>query len=383
MEIWNLRRSFIYHSPQYPGYTCWCGLWNMPDDSVMCCFTQATGRFKDRPKAPAEVRSALDWPPSQQSQEFAKTRDEYDMTGLDLQNVHLCSTDLGESWDLVSADPFRTCMNGITGEAETGLPDGNLLRGVWGPYLPYDDVLHDGYMQRSADGSRTWGGPEIIHDTEAYLFWPKRIRVLRDGRVLTGGGLIRRDPEHGTRLGWSKCITMALFVSDDAGRSWAGPVDVVPQGQQGKELGLSEEFDWAELDDGDLLLVMRADSHPEGACRMQTRLIKNADVWEPTRVEKAPFPHSGHPKILTTREGIILHVATTAISWTADEGLTWCDLPLHDGLAELRKEHATPYYPKAVQMANGEILIVGHVGGDDGYGCVDQSLIGLRFFLEV
>ena len=48
MKIKNFRRVFIYHSPQYPGYTCWCGLWNMPDNSVMCCFTQATGPFKGR-----------------------------------------------------------------------------------------------------------------------------------------------------------------------------------------------------------------------------------------------------------------------------------------------------------------------------------------------
>ena len=237
-------------------------------------------------------------------------------------------------------------------------------------------------MQRSANGSRTWGDPEIIYGSEAYLFCPKRIRVLQDGRVLTGGGLIHIGPEHGTRRAWSKCITPALFASDDAGRSWTGPVDAVPQAQKGEDLGLTEEFDWAEVDNGDLLLVMRADSHPEGACRMQTRLIKKGDIWEPTRVGKAPFPHSGHPEILATREGVILHVATSAISWTADEGRTWFDLALDDGLAELREERPTPYYPKAVQMANGEILIVGHVGGDDGYGLVDQSIIGLRFSLD-
>jgi hypothetical protein len=33
-------------------------------------------------------------------------------------------------------------------------------------------------------------------------------------------------------------------------------------------------------------------------------------------------------------------------------------------------------------MANGEILVVGHVGGDNGYGRVDQSVLSLRFRLE-
>ena len=36
-------RRTIYHSPQTPGYTCWAGIWKMPDASVMIAFTQATG----------------------------------------------------------------------------------------------------------------------------------------------------------------------------------------------------------------------------------------------------------------------------------------------------------------------------------------------------
>ena len=36
-------RQTIYHSPQTPGYTCWAGIWTMPDGSVMVAFTQVTG----------------------------------------------------------------------------------------------------------------------------------------------------------------------------------------------------------------------------------------------------------------------------------------------------------------------------------------------------
>ena len=57
------------------------------------------------------------------------------------------------------------------------------------------------------------------------------------------------------------------------------------------------------------------------------------------------------------------------------------DLELDDGLQEIRGEPAVGYYPKSVQMADGEVFIVGHVGGDDGYGCVDQSIVAVRFFL--
>ena len=381
MRADSIRRGFVYHSPQYPGFTSWCGLWTMPDDSVMCSLTQATGPFHGRQKAPAEVRTRLAWPPSHGA-EFTDTDEAYDMTGLRLENLHLRSTDCGDTWEHVASDAFGSCMNGTTGEAETALPDGTILRGVWGPYLPYDEVPDDGYIQRSTDGGRTWGAPEVLNAAEGFLFWPKRIRVLGDGRVLAGGGLFRVGPDNDTRRGWFEDSTMALFASTDDGATWGEPIDVVPAAQKDEALGLSEEFDWAELAGGDLLLVMRADAAPGGPCRMQTRLVVEGDSWHPTRVEPAPFPHSGHPELLATREGVILHLATSGISGTGDGGATWTDLPLDDGLVPLRKERATGYYPKAVQMANGEVLVVGHVGGDNGYGVVDQSIVGLRFRLS-
>ena len=371
MNIRDFRRVFIYHSPQYPGYTCWCGLWNMPDDSVICSFTQATGPFHGRPSAPDPVRHTLAWPPQGHG-------DEYDMTGLRLQNVHLRSADAGEAWTWVGSDDFRSCMNGTTGEAEEALPDGAILRGVWGRYLSYDDVPQDGYMERSTDGGRTWSGPELINRDPSRMFWPKRIRRLRDGRLLTGGGLYVRHPERDTRPSWTDDFFPALFVSDDGGRTWSDPIRAVPDAQL-EDFRLTEEFDWAELDDGDLLLILRAGVE-EG--RLQTRLRKRGSTWETSSLEPAGLPYSGHPELLKTRESCVLHIATTGISYTRDEGRTWHNLPLDDGLAALRKEPATPYYPKSVQLTSGEILIVGHVGGDNGYGTVDQSIVGVRFFLE-
>lgn len=116
MQLHDLERIFAYHSPQYPGFTCWVGLWNMPDDSVMCSFIQATGPAAGRPKAPEGVREYLTWPPTGHG-------DEYDMTGCDLRHVHLRSTDFARTWELVSADPFESCMNGAPGETEETIPD--------------------------------------------------------------------------------------------------------------------------------------------------------------------------------------------------------------------------------------------------------------------
>jgi hypothetical protein len=99
---------------------------------------------------------------------------------------------------------------------------------------------------------------------------------------------------------------------------------VVPEGQQDECVG--EEFDFAELDNGDLFVVMRVETLPTGdtkepgQARRQSRLIKRGKTWETTLVRPAPFPHSGHPELLQTREGLIFHMATSGLSWTADEG---------------------------------------------------------------
>ena len=80
------QRQTVYHSPQTPGYTCWVGVWIMPDGDLMTCFTQATGPIEGRPKAPKEVMDLLSWYPL------------YDMTGLDMHNVQLRSSDAGKTW---------------------------------------------------------------------------------------------------------------------------------------------------------------------------------------------------------------------------------------------------------------------------------------------
>lgn len=369
MRIRHCERGFVYHSPSYPGFTSWAGLWTMPGGALMCSFTQAIGPAAGRPRAPAEIRSYLDWPPARDGRPV----DEYDMTGLRLQNVHLTSADGGRTWVATSADTFRSCMNGVTGEAELALHDGTLLRGMWGPYLPYDDVPRTGYMERSADAGATWSGPEVLLDDPDRLFWPKRIRALADGRLLAGGGLIHRRPDHDHRAAWFDDATLALFVADADGRAWRGPLQVVADGYAGPPL--TEEFDWAELASGDLLLVIRAGG---GAHRLQTVLPRQGDGWRPGAVVASTLPHSGHPELLRTADGAVLHLATTGLSGTTDAGRTWVDLPLDDGLDRLP---ATPYYPRSVPLASGQVLVVGHVGGDDGYGLSDQAIVCLRFEL--
>lgn len=343
-------RRTIYHSPQTPGYTCWVGAWTMPDGSLMTSFTQATGPIQGRAKAPKEVMEKLSWYP------------EYDMTGLEMKNVHLRSTDAGETWKQVSADPFQTPMNGVSGEAETALADGTVIRGVFGFYLPYNPELpQTGFLQRSSDGTQTWGKPEVLLDPEKYLAWPRRLRLLRDGRLVVPIGVAPISAAGHTRADYGKRVEPMLVVSSDNGRNWQGPIAVVPDEQRG---AWTEELDVAELANGNLLCIFRRAGSPDDTKRWQSVLKKSGDAWVAERVVPSVLPHDGQPELLATREGPILHVAS-GIHWTTDAGQTWNRLEI-PGAA---------YYPHSVQAADGRIFVFGHVGGDNAYGSADQSIV--------
>lgn len=353
------QRHTIYHSPQSPGFTSWCGAWIMPDGDMMVCFTQATGPVEGRPQASPEIQHRLGWPPD--------GHPDYDMTGLDLRNVHLRSKDAGGTWTQVSADAFVSCMNGVSGEAETGLPDGSVIRAVFGFYLPFNPELpQTGFLQRSADGTKTWGPPELPMDPKEYSTWPRRLRVLRDGRLVLLFGGVKAPAGSQTRTEYSRIVRPMLAVSSDQGRTWLGPIDAVPADQPD---GWTEEFDVAELANDDLLCVFRRanDTH-----RWQNVLHKSDSVWVAASARPSTLPQSGHPELLRTSEGFVLHMATSGIHATVDAGATWCDLNIR----------GTAYYPRSIQNSDGRIFVFGHVGGDDAYGRSDQSIVMDSFRLQ-
>jgi hypothetical protein len=160
-------------------------------------------------------------------------------------------------------------------------------------------------------------------------------------------------------------IEPLLMVSADGGKTWGDPISVV--GDHAKSWS-GEEYDTAELPAGDLLCVFRT-VDPTGKTarevRWQALLKKDGKTWTSQDVHPAPLPHSGHPELLATREGLVLHVATSGIDATADAGKTWHPLP---------GAKPSAYYPRSLQDADGRIRIFSHIGGDDAYGAVDQSI---------
>jgi len=362
------QRRMIYHSPQTPGYTCWAGIWQMPDGSVMVSFTQVTGPLQGwRQRAPQDILRRM--PPAQQENPT------YDFTGLCQENVYLRSTDGGETWTKVASDTFSSCLNGYCEGGVVVLADGTLLRQAWGQSLTYCDVRSTGFVQRSTDGARTWGPPEYLSDDPHLQTFPTRIRRLRDGRIIVTGGAAPYDPDNWNWIALLPKCRHCLWVSKDpAGRAWEGPLYIVPESANCR----CEEWDAAELGNGDLLAVLRTQTYDAagnctGQARHQTILAKRGDTWEPGPIQPAPFPHSGHPELLATREGVILHVASSGISWTADRGTTWTTLDCP----------GTAYYPHAVQLDDGAILAVSHIGSDDPYGKTDQAIVLDRLRLTV
>lgn len=203
-----------------------------------------------------------------------------------------------------------------------------------------------------------------------------KLKRLSDGRLLALGGVANVPADNRlSRYELSAKQYPGMLVSSDNGQTWSEPIAVVPPDHTENWGG--EEFDVAEVESGDLLCVYRR-KDPSAVkrnreVRWQGLLKKHGDTWLPKRVEPAPFPHSGHPNLLATHEGLVLHIATTGIHWTNDTGRSWhrLDVP------------GTRYYPDSLQGSDGRIYISAHVGSDNAYGAVDQSITLDTFQLKV
>ncbi len=355
----DVERRMVYHSPQAEGYTCWVGAWITPEGTIRVTFHQATGPLTGRPMAPRAFRETFGWPPPGLSPG-------YDMTGTMQQVITLDSADGGFTWNIVATEPFHTPMNGVM-QGYCALPDGTVLRTSWGMYLPFYDVPQTGYVQRSTDGGETWGPPVVLVDPAKGIALPKRAHVLRDGRILVTGGYFAYSDEVTNWAQGLSHIDSVLWLSSDDGATWSEPIVVRASNATSPP---TEESDAAELPDGRLLVIERASAPPP---RWQTVLKPEGGTYVVERQGAAPFPHSGQPDVLATREGVVLHIASSNISWTADAGQTWTDLGL-----------GTLYYPCSVQVPDGRILSFCHRGSDDPFdGSVDQQIEVVSFRLKV
>jgi hypothetical protein len=358
----DFSRRTIYRSAQEVGYTSWVGAWTMPDKSLMTAFVEALGPADPgaRPAIPRRVLDAFgvtQWDPG------------YDFWGLKLAVRYLRSRDGGRTWQRTRSDSFRAPgPYGYTPQATVALEDGTIVRRVNGDDLRHDPAVpHTAFLQRLAPGAANWSAPQVLMDPARYTYQISRLRYLRDGRLIATGNVWDVPASISPADRASVASRLLLMVSSDDGETWRNGL-TIPE-DAGYLPG--NEWDTAELPSGDLLAVMRTLDSPatRRPVRMQGLLEKHGAGWVLTKVAKAPFPHSGHPELLATREGPILHIATTGVHYTTD-GTTWRPLGFSPGLA-----YRSGYYPRAVQTGDGVVHVFGHVGADDPYGRADQSII--------
>jgi hypothetical protein len=361
----DLRRQTIYESPQDPGYTSWTGAWIMPDRSLMVGFVQATGPVEpgSRQRIPRSFLRAL-----RLDEPLDPRRDFW---GLETSVKYLRSADGGVTWKAVRTDRFRAQgPHGYTPQATLALGDGTLIRRVNGWDQRYDDsVPHTAYIQRLPRGARDWSEPRALVDPARYTFQFSRLRRLRDGRLIAIG-VLWEAPAGSSPAQLERARTSAaIMTSRNGGQTWSSAF---------RSSALHGEWDAAELPKGDLLAVFRTrDPHNRRVqFRQQALLERRGSGWALTDLRRAPLEHSGHPELLATREGPILHIASTGAHYTSDAGETWHRLSFAGG-----DRYESEYYPRSLQTAAGTVYVFSHVGGDDYYGERDQSIVMDRFRL--
>lgn len=68
--------------------------------------------------------------------------------------------------------------------------------------------------------------------------------------------------------------------------------------------------------------------------------------------------------VLTRKENVLLHIQSSGSHYSLDFGTSWNDLK-HAGAAGAVFE--TRYYPRAVEAADGTIIMTSHTGADDAF----------------
>ncbi|MEO7300792.1 MAG: sialidase family protein [Verrucomicrobiota bacterium] len=365
----NFKRTMIYHSPQSPGYTCWLGTWIMPNKDLMITFTQNTGEIDPARRASDELRKQF-YPHLENAMR--------DATTLNKSNLFLRSSDKGATWKEVGGfgfeGPFAYCS---PGGQDILLKDGTILKGVYGYFQLRNSVSPpSAYLIRSADQGKTWSKPQVLGDPAKDNMRLTRIRRLRDGRLIATGGRARTPSTSKIKEIWDLWEAL-LLVSDDEGKTWAGPIEVLNAEQ--RKGWMCEEYDTAELPNGDLVCVFRRMSPADGKTqvRWQGLLKKDGKSWKITKLGPSVLPHSGHPELLMTKEGVILHIATSGMHWT-ENGETWTPVEFPN----LKEGYHSRYYPKSIQADDGTIYIFGHVGSDNDYKAKDQSVVMETFNLK-
>ena len=201
-------------------------------------------------QAPKEVRQKLTWPP--------EGHPGYDMTGLDLQQRPSPLDRRGQ--DLEAGQRRRVQVvheRRHGGGRRRRWPTARSSAGCWVSTCPTTrSCRRPVTCSARSDGTKTWGKPEVLLDPEEILRLaetnPRAPRRPAD-RARRRGPRPRGQP-HARRV-QQACSSRCWWSRATTDKTWKGPIPVVPDEQRRRLDG--EEFDVAELANGDLLCVFR------------------------------------------------------------------------------------------------------------------------------
>lgn len=266
----------------------------------------------------------------------------------------------------------------------TACADGTLLLIVdelhvqaWEDYLepaPCKNLLF-----RSHDNGQSWEGPEDTGITEGIV---PSIKELSNGDLLIGVTQQHRGNDPGR--GFSE--TQTVYRSTNGGTTWEGPAKVPnPAGHtvNGEKWRLNEG-DFAQMDDGRIVLYMREDGERLSAWKSLSD--DGGRTWSVPQRTQIPFC-LGRPSVGRLRSGevvityrlacgqstsLALYVesAAEAVRGLADTGSR--DMEDYTSTAEARfavidndrSAWADSSYSGWVQLANGDLYVVNYVNDD-------------------
>jgi len=387
----------------------WTGTWFMPDGSLVVAFNQATGPTSPalgRTFTPEKLLNEFKFPDGRiwthtypAPKGYWHWDKGYDYFGLSgdcppspqlptTQKcsliVYLKSTDAGQTWTIWRTESFQAIgMSAYSPQPTIALPNGTLIRRVNGDDMfNVKTIPHTAMLQilkpRGGIYPARWpalgAGQVVVKDPSVCKYQVSRIRRLNDGRYIAlgqawhyaGGGT---SGACASLEGASNMVLVAASASAAEQSQWQrGMPEISPS------LLVANEWDAAQLANGDLLALFRTQVSPNGKQIRKQAILRarpssecpdktTKGCWvmdETTLGNPGNLPHSGHPDLLATREGVIIQFATSGNSYTNDNGATWIPLT---GTAP------SNYYPRSIQdPVTGDIFLFGHVGGDDPYG---------------
>ena len=222
----------------------------------------------------------------------------------------------------------------------------------------------------SRDGGKSWARRSTV--IEGYATEPYRLKILRDGTLAllcnywaSYGTPDRELPTRHTKRPYVRQENAAaFFLSNNDGKSWSGPVPVLPG-------VLAWEPDFVELPSGDLLIL---NSTVQGGpqVRQYVRRVNQSFVPGPVYdVISGRVPEC----LVYTKSGLIVGAVRGGdYTCSNDDGATWYEI---EGLPPCG------YQPSITELRDGRLLCVWHGGGgDEPFGEKDLWVGTTTFRLE-